>query len=294
MNAITPTRPVLNPTTFDQLLRFSEFAAQSDLMPRDYKGKPANIFLAVQMGSELGLSPMQALNSISVINGRPGVWGDGLIGICRQSPLCQDIQENIEGEGDARAATCIATRRGSSPCIARFSVADAKKAGLWNKQGPWQQYPERMLQNRARGFALRDAFPDLLRGLKTVEELRDIPSEPREIRAERVQPDTQRIAAPERVRDAADDDAIPMLEAPVEDKLAVATDRLVARVMACETEEDLHEISRDRKISDWRTKIGTSRPELETRIADALGARYEALTADRVEAMLEEPAEAAV
>ena len=170
-------RPVLVPRTFDQLVTFAQMAADSDLMPKDYKGKPANIMIAVQMGSELGLAPMQSLQSIAVINGRPGIWGDGMIGLCRQSPLCQDIREHIEGQGDARTAICVATRRGSSPCTGRFSVADARRANLFGKAGPWQQYPDRMLQQRARGFALRDAFPDLLRGLKTVEELRDYPDQ---------------------------------------------------------------------------------------------------------------------
>jgi len=72
------------------------------------------------------------------------------------------------------AAVCQAKRRGyAKPTIATFSVADAKKAGLWGKSGPWQQYPKRMLQLRARGFALRDAFPDVLRGLVTAEEAQD-------------------------------------------------------------------------------------------------------------------------
>lgn len=171
----TAIRPVLVPQTFDQLVRFAEMAAVSGLVPRDYVNKPGAIMLAVQMGSELGLSPMQSITSIAVIGNRPGVFGDALIGLCRQSPLCQDIVETIGGEGDNRTAVCVATRRGATPITSRFSVADAKKAGLWGKSGPWSQYPDRMLQNRARGFSLRDAFPDVLRGLKTVEELRDTP-----------------------------------------------------------------------------------------------------------------------
>ena len=55
-------------------------------------------------------------------------------------------------------------------------MADAKRAGLAGKSGPWTQYPRRMLQMRARGFALRDAFPDLLRGLVTAEEAMDYPT----------------------------------------------------------------------------------------------------------------------
>jgi hypothetical protein len=92
----------------------------------------------------------------------------------RGSGLCEFIKERIEGAGDARMAVCEAKRRGEPEPIRRtFSVADAKKAGLWGKQGPWQQYPERMLQMRARAFALRDGFADVLGGLYLREEIED-------------------------------------------------------------------------------------------------------------------------
>ncbi len=44
---------------------------------------------------------------------------------------------------------------------------------MLGKQGPWTQYPERMLKLRARGFTLRDAFPDVLKGIKAREEVED-------------------------------------------------------------------------------------------------------------------------
>jgi hypothetical protein len=78
------------------------------------------------------------------------------------------------GRRRAHGGVCQAKRRGDAqPVESRFGVAEAKKAGLWGKQGPWTQYPRRMLQMRARGFALRDAFPDVLRGLVTAEEAAD-------------------------------------------------------------------------------------------------------------------------
>lgn len=186
MNAVTKHTPqpmgmVLRPQTFGELMQFAGMAAKSQMVPRDYQGKPENIVLAVQMGSELGLAPMQSLQNIACVNGRPAVWGDAMPGLCRQSHVCQDIKEWFEGDGDTLTAHCEAHRVGASPVRQSFSVADAKKAGLWGKQGPWQQYPRRMLQMRARGFALRDAFPDVLRGLISAEEARDIPADaPRE------------------------------------------------------------------------------------------------------------------
>jgi hypothetical protein len=179
MNAITKSAAVvpagLRPQSFAELERFAAMAAKSSMVPKDYINRPENVMVAIQMGSELGLAPLQALQNISVINGRPAIWGDAMLGLCRASPTCEDIIETLAGDGDAMIATCIAKRRGSTPTTCRFGVADARRAGLWNKSGPWQQYPQRMLQLRARGFALRDAFPDLLRGLISAEEARDIP-----------------------------------------------------------------------------------------------------------------------
>jgi hypothetical protein len=74
-------------------------------------------------------------------------------------------------------AVCVAKRKGRKPVTAKFSVEDAKRAGLWGKQGPWSAYPKRMLAMRARGFALRDAFPDVLKGLISAEEAQDYPDE---------------------------------------------------------------------------------------------------------------------
>jgi hypothetical protein len=160
-------------------MKFGEMVANSDFAPKDFRGKPASCVLAIQAGAEIGLSPMQALQSIAVINGRPTIWGDAALALVQASPVCEYVTEEIEEgkDGEALVAICTAKRRGyPKPTVSRFSVADAKKAGLWGKTGPWTQYPKRMLQLRARGFALRDAFPDVLKGLVTAEEAQDYPT----------------------------------------------------------------------------------------------------------------------
>lgn len=165
----------LNPRSFQELMHFAEIASTSGMVPTDYAGKPGAIVIACQMGAELGLAPMQSLQNIAVINGRPSVWGDTLLALVRASPVCDDVVERIEGTGDGMVAICVATRKGKQPVEGRFSMAEARTAGLANKTGPWKTYPRRMLQMRARGFALRDAFPDVLRGLITAEEAQDMP-----------------------------------------------------------------------------------------------------------------------
>lgn len=162
--------------TFDDAFRFAKMVSSSEFAPKDFKGKPESCLLAIQHGSEVGLSPMQSLQSIAVINGRPTIWGDAALALVQSSPVCEYVREYTEGEGDNLTAVCEAKRRGyPQPTVSRFSMADAKRAGLAGKSGPWTQYPARMLTLRARGFALRNAFADALRGLITAEEAQDYP-----------------------------------------------------------------------------------------------------------------------
>lgn len=163
----------LAPKDLDEAMRFADMLANSTIVPKDYIGKPGNCLVAIQWGMELGLQPMQAMQSIAVINGRPSLWGDAMLALVKSHPAFEWIKE----ESDANGATCTVKRRGEPEVSQTFTVEDAKRAGLLGKQGPWQQYQKRMLQMRARGFALRDAFPDALRGVVSAEEARDMPAE---------------------------------------------------------------------------------------------------------------------
>ena len=159
--------------SMDGMIRFAGAVIRSGLAPKGLD-RPEQCFIALQMGMEIGMSPMQSLQNIAVINGRPSIYGDAALALAMGTGLVEDFQEKIEHEGDDRVAYCFVKRAGvETPIITTFSVADAKTAGLWGKGGPWKQYPNRMLQMRARGFALRDSFPDALQGLVTVEEAQD-------------------------------------------------------------------------------------------------------------------------
>jgi hypothetical protein len=177
----------LRPANLKEAMEFATIIAKSDLVPKDYKGKPENCLIAVQMGAEIGLPPMQAIQGIAVINGRPSVWGDALRAIILSAPDLQDIVETDDGS----KATCVITRRGRSPVTHTFSMQDAQAAGL-SGGNVWKAYPKRMRQNRAFTFAARDAYADRLKGLASAEEQQDI--ETTDVRT--VPSEPQRLAAP--------------------------------------------------------------------------------------------------
>lgn len=163
----------------DEAWRFAQFVAVSGLAPKGLD-KPEAILVAMQMGAELGLSPMQAIQNIAVINGRPCVWGDLMLAICRSSGVFDDSvfdESLIQSNGTLTAVCRVRRLPNGKPTERRFTMEQAKRAGLTTKTGPWQGYPERMLQMRARSWALRDTFPDYLRGIGSAEELLDIAPE---------------------------------------------------------------------------------------------------------------------
>lgn len=165
----------LAPRNFTELIAFAKMIASSGMLPKSYDGRYEAAVVAMQMGSEIGLTPMAAIRSIYVVNGQPALWGDGLFALVRSDPRVIDIVERppheIEETGEAE---CTVTVRNHAPVTRRFSMADAKKAGLLDKRGPWQQYPARMAQMRARAWACRDAVPDRLSGIACAEEAQDI------------------------------------------------------------------------------------------------------------------------
>jgi len=170
------------PTDFEGAWRIGNAVCEAGMAPRGLD-TPAKCTIAILHGLEVGLPPMQALQSISVINGRPSLWGDGALGLIQSSGTLEDQDEHFEGQPgtDGYKAVCVLKRKGKQrPYVGEFSIAQAKTSGLWTKRGkngeptPWQTYPDRMLKMRARGFAMRDGFSDILKGLGIAEEQEDI------------------------------------------------------------------------------------------------------------------------
>lgn len=170
MNEITTERSYsLAPRNFEEAMKFSELLANSTIVPPSYRGKPGDIMAAMQLGHEIGLGPIQSLQNIAVINGRPCLWGDAMLALVQRHHSFGSIEETDDGF----TATCTVRRNGSPAHTVQFSMKDADLAKLTNKPGPWTQYPKRMRQMRARGFALRNQFADALAGLMPAEEVRD-------------------------------------------------------------------------------------------------------------------------
>lgn len=179
----------LVPSSLEEAWKLAEMMAATDLVPKDFQGKPAKVLLAVQWGRELGIKPMAAIQNIAVVNGRPSIFGDLGKAVVLGSGLCEDFQITSaeEMKKNGCKARCVLKRKGiASPFVGEFSLEDAKRAGMAGKDN-YKNYPERQVQWRAFWYAARDGFADLLKGFAGHEEAADAPTEPRVVTPEVVE-----------------------------------------------------------------------------------------------------------
>lgn len=160
-------------TNVREAFGFAALMGQASMLPKGASVEGAVV--SIIAGAAVGLNPFQAVQGIAVINGRPAIWGDAMTAIVKASGLLEDERiEYLPSYRDCKGVRVTCKRKGvATPYVGLFSLEDAKTAGLLGKSGPWTQYPVRMLLNRARAFAYRDGFSDVLRGMRSAEEEQD-------------------------------------------------------------------------------------------------------------------------
>lgn len=173
------------PKSIPEAMEFAKTLASSQLVPKSFQQHPNDIFVAMLWSHNLGIPVIQGLQYIAVVNGRPTMYGDGALAVVMASGLMEDIKEEVITTQDGKlTAVCTVKRKNRpTPIVRTFSQQEAMNAFLWSKQGPWKAYPKRMLQMRARAFALRDGFPDVLSGMGIYEEQQDVEAEAAEVSA---------------------------------------------------------------------------------------------------------------
>lgn len=217
------------PQNIAEARQIAQILAGSQLTPQSFRNKPDDIVVAMMWSHTLGLPIVQGLQHICVINGKPSMYGDGLLAVVMASGQLLDIKEKYEGQGDLLTAVCTVTRRGKeTPTVGTFSMKDAEKASLLKKPGPWQQYPKRMLKMRARAYALRDAFPDVLSGMTSAEEQQDvIDSSAVEVNREEVKTEAAPAVVKKMPRRITKKAAAPVEDVPVNEPEPVPVESIV-------------------------------------------------------------------
>lgn len=192
--------------SFDEVYRLAQNLATAGLMPRDLRGKPADVTAIILFGQDLGLSPMQAIQGIYVVEGRPSLSAQLWLALVRRAGHRVSVIEHT-------AETCtVRVVRGDTgeEHVTTWTFEQAVRAGLvaWkdgkpyarSSQGkplPWELHTKAMLLARAVSECCRFIAPEIALGFYSPDEVEEIAD--REcVEAERI--DVQAPSAADGVR----------------------------------------------------------------------------------------------
>lgn len=229
----SPQSPITG--DLEMMWRLSQRVSNTPFVPTGLRGKPESVLACILYGAELGIGPMQSLNSIHVIEGRTAMSPELMRAMVARHGHRIDVLENSATVCEVKG---VRSDTGSTATV-RWTMEDAKLAGLAGKNN-WKNYPRAMLLARATSELCRIVFPDIIAGLSyTPEEVASIEGveyvpedavaevsapvidEPEPIDAEIVEPEPEPKPKVTRKKVAESIDAVPLDEAV---KTAVPTE----------------------------------------------------------------------
>lgn len=247
------------PSDVESAIRLATILVGSKLLPRSLS-TPEAAFTVIMAGRELGLTAMQSLRSLHVIEGKPVMSSDLMLALCLRSPLCESF---ALVESTDSVATYKAKRAGQEPVTLSFTAKQAEAAGLLNKDN-WKKFRAAMLRARCIAALARIVFADLMLGVY----------------------ETDEIAPPGRMPDVVSTRVVEAFDAVadgVSDETAAAVDAALAAFAAAPTLAAL---------SGQRSAFAALRLHISADQKTALRAAYDAATA-RLTPAADAPTEAA-
>lgn len=159
----------------DKLYKYSEILAGSTIIPAHYRGQTSDVFVAVQTAYRMNQDPMMVMQGTYIIKGKLSMYTSFAISLANSSGILQcGIRYKIEGDRDDLKVTAFSNLKANGAEISyTISMREAKAEG-WTSNAKYKTLPELMLRYRAATLLIRTHIPEVLNGMHTVEELRDV------------------------------------------------------------------------------------------------------------------------
>ena len=165
-----------NKDQFNQLLRAANMLSQTSIIPATYQGKPQDCFVALEMATRMGVSPLVVMQNMYVVKGKPAWAGQActmFINSCGKFTQVKHVYTGEKGT-DNRGCYVTATRISDGIQVNGVEVTMAMaKAEGWTANTKWRTMPELMLAYRASAFFARVHCPEALMGVQLVDEIYD-------------------------------------------------------------------------------------------------------------------------
>lgn len=176
-----PQESAFGIATFDHAQRVAKMLASSSLIPKEYQNNIQNTMIALEMANRIGASPLQVMQNLYIVHGKPGWSSSFIIAALNASKKFSPVRFEMGGEGDEYGCYAWAYDANNNEKLIgpKITMKMAKAEGWVDKNGSkWKTMPELMLRYRAAAFFGRLYAPEILMGMQTMEEVIDVEARP--------------------------------------------------------------------------------------------------------------------
>lgn len=164
---------------FNELFKIGNVMSKTQLVPDNYRNKPEDCTIAIDIANRNGMSPLSVMQNLYVVKGKPTWSGQACIAMIRASKEYEHVKPVMVGERNTDGWGCyfkaIDKSDGEVAKGTLVTIQMAKDEGWYSKPGSkWQTMPEQMLQYRAAAFFARIYMPNALMGFSVEGEAEDI------------------------------------------------------------------------------------------------------------------------
>lgn len=178
---VPPKESAFSLTGFDHAQRVAKMLSTSSLIPKDYQGNIQNTMIALEMANRIGASPLQVMQNLYIVHGKPSWSSAFIIAGLNASKKFSPIRFEMSGDKEEYGCTAWAYEIETKEKLEgpKVTMKMAKAEGWIDKNGSkWKTMPELMLRYRAAAFFGRLYAPEIMMGMHTIEEVIDIPATP--------------------------------------------------------------------------------------------------------------------
>lgn len=176
-----PQESAFGIATFDHAQRVAKMLASSSLIPKEYQNNIQNTMIALEMANRIGASPLQVMQNLYIVHGKPGWSSSFIIAALNASKKFSPVRFEMGGDGDEYGCYAWAYDANNNEKLIgpKITMKMAKLEGWVDKNGSkWKTMPELMLRYRAAAFFGRLYAPEILMGMQTMEEVIDVEARP--------------------------------------------------------------------------------------------------------------------
>jgi hypothetical protein len=164
-------------TSIDRAWKFATLLSESAIIPDTFRNNPASCLIALDMANRMHRNPMEVMQAMYIVHGKPGFSSSFLISLINSCGLFERLRFEYVGEPSKDSRGCrawtIEKKTGEKLVGPLITLKMAREEKWASNNKKWENMPDVMLSYRAASFFSRAYCPDLTGGFHSSDELSD-------------------------------------------------------------------------------------------------------------------------